>query len=110
MLPQAQIVARKQVGTWRFLLTSVPETEIDEHIRALQAGMVTDDNWYAHYFLGEELVVVFRDASFRVSTDPATWGPVLDHGLLSGIPMKQLDFKPRTVPDAEAFLTLRVPL
>ncbi len=110
VLPQAQIIARKQVGTWRFLLTSVPESEIDEQVRALQAGMVTDDNWYAHYFLGEELIVVFRDASFRVTTDPASWRPAIDHGLRSGIPMKQLDFKPRTVQDTEAFFALKFPL
>ena len=98
-----RVVAARQVGAWRFLLVTVPETEIEEHIRTIQAAMVTDDAWYAHFFLGEELVVVFRDASFRVGTEPATWGPAIAHGQACGIRLEQLDFKPRTVPDAEAF-------
>ncbi len=110
VLDPDQIVARKRVGSWRFLLVSVPGAQIDQHIQELQPSMVTDDNWYAHYFRAEELIVVFRDAIFRVSIDSETWGPVVEHGLRSGIPLEQLDFKPRTVADSESFFSPKEPL
>jgi len=107
--PPARVMATKRVRTWKFLLVEVPEADLDRHVRALQTAMVTDDNWYAHYFLGETLVVVFRDAAFRVGIEPGTWGPVIEHGLRSGIPLEQLDFTPRTVQDAATFFDLPVP-
>jgi hypothetical protein len=102
----ARLVARKIVNTWAFLLVHVAGTALDEHIGALQANMVADGSWYAHYFRGKELVVVFRDAVFKVSLDQATWGPVIQYGLKKGIPVEQLDFKPATRQDAEEFFGL----
>lgn len=97
------IVAVKQPRSWRFLLASVPAEQFEQHVRLLQSSMVTGDTWYAHYFRGDALVVVYRDAVFRVSTDPASWGPAVEHGLAAGIPAEQLDFHPRTQPDVEQF-------
>ena len=99
------IIKTRRRGSWTFLLVSVPENELDAHIRRLQANMVTDDEWYAHYFRGDELIVVFRDAAFPVAVDPASWGPAVTYGLSVGVPAEQLDFTPRTAPDAEAFFT-----
>jgi len=107
--PPVRVAATKRVRSWEFLLVEVPEADLDRHVRALQRAMVTDESWYAHYFLGETLIVVFRDASFRVGIEPGTWGPAIEHGLRSGIPLEQLDFTPRTVRDAATFFDLPAP-
>jgi len=60
----------------------------------------------AHCFRGNELVVVFRDAAFRITSDPASWGPPIEHGSAAGVPREQLDFHPRTRAAAEAFFQL----
>lgn len=100
---QFPVVSVRRLGSWVFLLASVPADELARHVQFLQSYMVTDGHWYAHYFRGDELVVVYRDAVFHVSTDPASWGPAIAHGLASGIPQEQLDFHPRTQSDAEQF-------
>lgn len=102
-LDRATIVAERAVGSWRLLLVRVPAAEFEAHLGALQAGLVREDEWYAHYFRDDELVVVFHDGLFRVTTDRSTWGPAVEHGLARGVPPEQLDFTPRTVTDAEAF-------
>jgi hypothetical protein len=97
------VVARRRVQSWVFLLASVPADAFERHVKLIQSNMVTDDQWYAHYFRADELVVVYRDAVFHVSTDPASWGPAVEYGLAAGIPNEQLDFHPRTLPEAERF-------
>lgn len=104
----ARVLARKRVKTWVFLLVGVAEADLEEHIRVLQKSMVTDDTWYAHYFRDQELVVVFRDAVFRAGLEPDTWGPLVEYGLNKGIPLEQLDFKPRTFQGAGEFFGLEV--
>lgn len=89
-------------------MVSVPESELDDHVKLLQSQMIEDDAWYAHYFRDDELVVVFRDAVFRVGTDPKTWDAPVEHGIKSGIPLHQMDFDPRTEEDARRFFGLRI--
>ena len=81
---------------------------LDEHIASLQMNMVTDGKWYAHYFRGQELVVVFPDFVFKVRLDRSTWGPVLEHGLKKGIPLEQLDFNPATSQGVAEFFGLQI--
>lgn len=101
-------IAKKKLRSWMFLLLSVSESELDDHVKLLQSEMIEDDAWYAHYFRDDELMVVFRDAVFRVSTDPKTWGGPVEHGVRSGIPLEQLDFDPRTEEDARRFFGLGI--
>lgn len=98
-----RIVSVKRGKFWVFLLHSVPSDDFERHVKLIQSNMVTDGHWYAHYFRDDELVVVYRDAIFHVLTDPASWGPAIEHGLASGIPREQLDFQPRTQSDVEQF-------
>ncbi len=100
------VVARRRVGGWDFVLVRVHGQDLDRRVAELQRAMVDDDTWYAHFFAGNRLVLVFRDAVFRVGTDPGTWGPAIAHGLAGGVPREQLDFHPRTASSAEAFFGL----
>ena len=103
------IVATWVGKTWVLRLVAIPEDQLDAKIATLQANMVTDDEWYAHFFLRDQLVAVFREAIFRVTTDPKTWGPAVQYGLDRGIPAEQLDFKPRTREEAGAFFGVALP-
>jgi len=107
--PPGRVVARKRVKTWVFLLVSVAPAEFDKHVLALRNSMVTDDTWYAHYFRDRELVIVFREAVFKVGIDPATWAPAIAYGLEKGVPLEQLDFHPRTAEDAARFFSTSLP-
>lgn len=104
-----QVVAVKHGANWSFWLDSAGVGELEEHIRVIQTNMVSDEYWYAHYFRGNELVVVFRDAVFRVTTDPATWEPAIAHGLARGIPRNELDFGYVTKAQAEEFFGTKLP-
>lgn len=84
-------------GTWVFLVVRVPEAESAAAFARLRSALQRDDAWYAHFFRGTELVVVFRDAVVATTTDPATWGPATAHGARLGIPAAQLDFRPHTI-------------
>lgn len=102
-------LARRRGRSWTFHLVSVAEHELDRQVRTLQEHMVTDEAWYAHFFRDRELVVVYRDAVFRVTIDRATWTPAVEHGLRNGIPREQLDFWPRTWQEAMDFFGLAAP-
>ncbi len=98
--------ARRRPVSWDFLLVAVPANALDEHLRALQNAMRSDEPWYAHYFRDDQLIVAFKDAVISVGVDPSTWEPAVGHGLARGVPRKQLDFKPRTEAGARAFFNI----
>ena len=106
-LQRLTVLARRLYGAWDFVLVRVPAGELRQQVQHLQQNMVTDDTWYCHFFRADELLVVFRDATFAIATDPASWTPAIAHGLARGVSRDQLDFHPRTRDDAEAFF--RVP-
>ena len=108
-LQRLTVLARRLYGAWDFVLVRVPVGKLRQQVQALQQNMVTDDTWYCHFFRADELLVVFRDATFAVTTDPASWTPAIEHGLVRGVPRDQLYFHPRTRDTAEAFFRVRCP-
>lgn len=49
--------------------------------------------WYAHFWRGGDMIVIYHDARFRVDrVDRSTWTPAIEHGRGKGIPDEQLDF------------------
>jgi hypothetical protein len=102
------ILGDKQVGSWRLLLVSVPEAEINQKMKKLQNHMIgiTEDCWYAHFFKDETLYVVYQDNIFQTTVFPQDWDEEIQHGMTHGIPIEQLDFRPRTIDDAIALFGL----
>jgi (2Fe-2S) ferredoxin len=102
------VVATRQIGSWGLLLVSIPENELNAQIETLQHNMVEveEDCWYAHFFRGNDLIVVYKDRAFRATLDPETWNEAIQYGLDNGIPIEQLDFKPRTRTDAASYFGL----
>ncbi len=104
---ELNIQAVKRGIQWTLLLVSVPERDLASHVDRIQSNLADDGTWYAHYFRGSELVVVYRDAVFSVSTDPASWRPAVQHGIALGIPKEQLDYAPRTRDTAMQYFSGR---
>jgi (2Fe-2S) ferredoxin len=95
------LVGSLTAAEWTLLLVRVPFESLNDHVRSIQDALVPDEPWYAHYWKDDELVVVFSDAIFYATTDDASWGEVVEHGLGRGVPIEELDFEPHTVEDAE---------
>lgn len=101
-------LAHRRVGEWDVVLADVPEVDLEQTVADLRRRMIPadDDCWYAHFFRGDRLVVVFQDQVFVVTTEPASWSEVIAHGRRHGIPDAQLDFEPRTRADARRWFAL----
>jgi hypothetical protein len=104
------VIASKRGAQWTLLLVRIQPQELHRELEAVRSNLDRTDRWYSHFFRDDELVVVFRDEVFWVSTDPATWGRVFQHGRDRGAPDDQLDLSPRTAEAAEAEFGLRIDL
>jgi hypothetical protein len=103
------VVASRRGTEWTLLLVRVPAEDLDHEVEALRSNLDRADCWYAHFFRRDELVVVFDDQVFRVSTDPSTWDAAVRHGRDRGVPEDELDFSPRTISGAEEEFGVRIP-
>ena len=57
------------------------------------SSILKPEKWYAHFWSGDEMIVVFRDKTFTQKVgDMSTWEPAIQYGLSIGIPKEQLDF------------------
>ena len=75
------------LGRWHIYYVVCSERQID----ALQPVLLR--GWYAHFWRGERVLVVYPDERFEiVKTDEATWSAAIEHGVAMGIPREQLDF------------------
>jgi len=69
-----------------------PDSRRPADIDRLRAQLKTW-RWYAHFWRGDELVVIYHDARFEMDrAGPSTWTPAIEHGKAKGIPDAQLDF------------------
>lgn len=74
-------------GRWHLYWVDVTDDEVDR----IQAA--TRHAWYAHFWQGERLRVIYDDARFDVHRhDQSTWPPAVDHGLGQGLRREWLDF------------------
>lgn len=89
------IGSRKSISNkWLQLKISFPEEKLNEMIKFIQENLVTKEKYYAHFYRGNEVIVIFKDKVFYVSTDKSTWKSVIEYGLSLNIPREQLEMKP----------------
>ena len=101
-----EIISRKNaiLGLIVLYKVRVRAEDLNKTIRAIQSNM-TDrfmlfpQNFYAHFYRGNELIAVFRDKVFHMTPEKSTWKAALEHGKSLGIPEKQLDFRPCRIKD-----------
>jgi hypothetical protein len=57
------------------------------------AGNIKSNQWYAHFWRGHDVVVIYKDKIFRASyDDKPSWQPIVDYGVSLGLPIRMLDF------------------
>ncbi|MFQ6085535.1 MAG: hypothetical protein ACE5OY_04635 [Candidatus Bathyarchaeia archaeon] len=75
------------VGRWHIYEVKVSKREIDQLQKHILHG------WYAHFWRGNTILVVFNDKLFRIKRDDrSTWRGAVAHGRSQGIPEDELDF------------------
>ncbi len=63
-----------------------------EQIESL-AQELKPEKWYAHFWLGDDVIAVFPKKTFRFKhSQPETWQAAVTYGQSLGIPTEQLDF------------------
>jgi hypothetical protein len=79
---------------------------IDNVIKAFQTNMsdrifLRKQEFYFHFYRGNELVIVFKNKIFKASPDKSTWSDAITYGIQLKIPENQLDFIPNKFEDEE---------
>jgi hypothetical protein len=89
-----KILGRKKGGELTLLRVGINENRIGEVVGSVQKNLVTEPTFYAHFYLGGELIVVFPRKIFYLTPKKETWKSAIDYGKSVGVPEKELDFKP----------------
>ena len=92
------------LGLIVFYKIRVRPQDIDSVIKLVQENMssrflIKKQQYYAHFYRADELIVVFRDKTFRATTDKKTWRDAIAYGKWLHIVEDQLDFVPNRVED-----------
>lgn len=82
---------------WTLYRIEVKMHQIDRVIKRVQQNL--KEGWYVHFYKDKNLIVVFKDRIFRVTTNPETWKTILLYGKSLHIPADQLDFFPCSEED-----------
>jgi hypothetical protein len=109
ILKEFEIVAQKQIGSWRFLLVSAFENTLENQLKKLQDNMIpiNEDCWYNHFFSDDTMIVVYQDAVFKTTQNQSDWKEVIQYGNKHGVPIEQLDFNPCTKEGALKLFDLK---
>jgi hypothetical protein len=96
-----QVIGRKKalMGLITFYKIKIDLYQIDDVIRNIQNNMVRSfgpikQEYYAHFYKDNELIIAYKDKLFNVTTDRTTWAKAISHGKSLNIMEKQLDFTP----------------
>ena len=84
----------------------VKQNEINNIIIKIQENMVNKilflkQEFYAHFYRNNEMIIVFREKIFTVTLDKNTWEEAINYGRKINIKEKQLDFIPNRFEDEE---------
>ena len=103
---EIDVIGKKKIFLGILVLNkvNVASEDLEPLIQKLQSNMTKHfihliHEFYCHFYRGNELIVVFRNKVFRVTTDQSSWKEVIVYGRTLGIPMKQLDFFPYKIED-----------
>lgn len=72
---------------WHIYTVEASKEQIESLSKELKEG------WYAHFWIGRDLIVIFKDKIFEFNyDDKESWKDAVEYGLSVGIPKEQLDF------------------
>jgi len=74
-------------GRWHLYHVYATDSQLDALQTMIKRG------WYAHFWRGKDLVVIFKGRRFEMrADDKSSWKDAIEYGLSVGIPEKELDF------------------
>ncbi len=74
-------------GRWHAYYVRCSKDDINQVQSHMRKG------WYAHFWKGDKIIVVFNDLQFELARDDrSTWRDAVAHGISQGIPRDELDF------------------
>ena len=74
-------------GRWHLYHVYATDSQVAKLMRQIKPG------WYAHFWRGKALTVVFLGRRFLMDTDnKSTWRKAVEYGRSIGIPENELDF------------------
>ncbi len=94
---QAMTVLGTKTGqNWTLIKIGIEPKAISRVIREVQSNLLTEKGvpYYAHFYRGEELIIVFPDRVFHVSPEEDSWREAISYGESLGVPRAELDFRP----------------
>jgi len=95
------IIGLKKVlfGIIKLYKIDISEKEIKKIIQEIQMNMsknifMINQEFYAHFYRKNELIIVYRNKIFSVTLDKNSWEEAIEYGKSIGIKENQLDFIP----------------
>lgn len=96
---QFSIFSQKTAGDWTLYGIIVEKDNVRDAITGIQSHMRSDENFYAHLYNDDSLIVIFKDRYFEANTHISSWNEIIAYGTGKGIPRGQLDFWPNRFQD-----------
>jgi hypothetical protein len=103
---ELDVIGKRKIfcGLIVFYKIRVRTQDIDIVIKRVQKNMSSKflfkkQEYYAHFYRADELIIVFRDKTFTVTTNRKTWRDPIAYGKSLYIVEDQLDFMPNRVED-----------
>ena len=90
------VLGTKTGHNWTLFKVGIGPKVISRVIREVQSNLLTEKGvpYYAHFYRGEELIIVFPDRAFHVSPEEDNWKEAISYGESLGVPRAELDFRP----------------
>jgi hypothetical protein len=108
ILNKYKIFNKKTDGNWEIIGVELKENELDVFITLIQNHLKGNNNWYFHIYddKDDDLIVVFKNETFKITSDKDTWSDVILYGKAMKIPIEQLDFIPNTFKKEMAYFKI----
>ncbi len=85
-------------SNWILYKVEINPNDLDVITLILQENM-NENKFYFHFYRNNELIIVFKNRIFKISTEKSTWSEAIEYGKSLAIPEKQLDFVPNRIED-----------
>lgn len=82
-----------------WIIYGIVVDDIDKAIMDIQNNMRSDQDFYAHLYNDEDLIVVFKKKYFKATSHESSWKEIIEYGKKLTIPEEQLDFWPNRFQD-----------
>ncbi len=97
IIDSLNILGKKESGNWILFKIEISSEEKETKIKELQEQL--KEKYYFHIYRKDELIIIFKEKIFRVTTNKESWTEARYYGKSLDIPEEQLDFLPCKMED-----------